>query len=232
MPMLVEPTPRVAMQTAGRPVSLPIASAMKAAPPSCRVATSEICSSPCIESSTPRNDSPGTVKACRTPSRFNCSTSARAPVIRATLCLPLKERLNRQDAKSAKGTRGLGVHESLEPVLERPRVEVDKQAKVITCGLEVGDNLRIMNRRERLDRFQFDDDGIVYEQVHLPLADEAAFVCHGDCRLARKGYPLQLELHAERFLVDRLKEPRPQGLVDLECGPDDCVGQPVEPLSR
>ena len=62
MPRFVPPTARVARQTAGRPVSCPCASAMNAAPPSWRVAMTRI-PAPSRASRSPRNDSPGTVKA-------------------------------------------------------------------------------------------------------------------------------------------------------------------------
>ena len=56
------PTARVPRQAAGRPVSWPWASAMNAAAPSWRVATTRMPASP-RASRRPRNDSPGTVKA-------------------------------------------------------------------------------------------------------------------------------------------------------------------------
>src|SRR5512134_499910 len=52
---------------------------MKAAPPSCRVATTRI-PAPSNASSTPRNDSPGTVNAIRTPAARNASAMKRPTV--------------------------------------------------------------------------------------------------------------------------------------------------------
>ena len=73
------PTALVPRQTAGRPVSCPYASAMKAAPPSCRVAITRMPASS-RASSTPRNDSPGTVNAIRTPAARRLSAMARPTV--------------------------------------------------------------------------------------------------------------------------------------------------------
>ena len=68
-------------QAAGRPVSWPCASAMNAAPPSWRVATTRIPAS-AKASRRPRNDSPGTVKAYRTPAARRASAMNR-PTVRA-----------------------------------------------------------------------------------------------------------------------------------------------------
>ena len=66
-------------QIAGRPVSWPCASAMNAAGPSCRVAMTRIPASS-RTSSSPRNDSPGTVKAYRTPAARSASAMNRPTV--------------------------------------------------------------------------------------------------------------------------------------------------------
>ena len=74
------PTARVPRQAAGRPVSCAWASAMNAAAPSWRVATTLIptASRP---SSRPRKLSPGTVNAHRTPARRIASANIRPTVI-------------------------------------------------------------------------------------------------------------------------------------------------------
>ena len=68
MARLDAPTARVARAAAGRPVSWPYASAMNAAPPSWRVATTRMPAGP-RASRRPRKLSPGTVNATRTPGR-------------------------------------------------------------------------------------------------------------------------------------------------------------------
>ena len=65
--------------TAGRPVSCPWASAMNAAAPSWRVATTRM-PAPSNASSRPRKDSPGTVKAYRTPAARRASATNRPTV--------------------------------------------------------------------------------------------------------------------------------------------------------
>ena len=81
MARLALPTARVPRLAAGRPVSCPWASAMNAAPPSWRVATTRIPAS-ANASSRPRNDSPGTVNAYRTPAARRPSAMNR-PTVRA-----------------------------------------------------------------------------------------------------------------------------------------------------
>ena len=79
MARLDAPTARVPRHTAGRPVSCPYASAMNAAPPSWRVATTRMPASSSA-SRTPRNDSPGTVNAMRTPAARRASAMNRPTV--------------------------------------------------------------------------------------------------------------------------------------------------------
>ena len=79
MARLAAPTARVPRHTAGRPVSCPWASAMNAAAPSWRVATTRM-PAPSNASSRPRKDSPGTVKAYRTPADRRASATNRPTV--------------------------------------------------------------------------------------------------------------------------------------------------------
>ena len=77
----VAPGPRVTKQIPGRPVSFPYASAMKAAPPSCRQMTNRSSSvTSWNASSTARKLSPGTPNAVSTPCANRQSTRRRPPV--------------------------------------------------------------------------------------------------------------------------------------------------------
>src|ERR1700676_5202979 len=76
---LVAPGPRVTKQMPGRPVTLPMASAIIAAPPSCRQTVTVMPLSRSA-SSTGRKLSPGTQNTCLTPLMASCSTSAAAAV--------------------------------------------------------------------------------------------------------------------------------------------------------
>src|ERR1700677_1414698 len=79
MPMLrlAAPGPRVAMHTAGRPVSFPNASAAKAAPASCRAVMTRVEGTSRRASSTGRKLSPGTWKNVSRPRlRIHSTTSA------------------------------------------------------------------------------------------------------------------------------------------------------------
>src|SRR6266508_3609302 len=81
---LPAPTMRVPMHTAGLRVSLPKASAMKAAPPSCRVAMTRIFGVSYRASSKPRKLSPGTQNAWSTPAASRAWTTAWPPVLTST----------------------------------------------------------------------------------------------------------------------------------------------------
>ncbi len=76
---LVAPGPRVTKQTPGRPVSLPCASAIMAAPPSCRHTVTSTSAS-CMASSAARKLSPGTQNTWRAPCSTSWSTRIWPPV--------------------------------------------------------------------------------------------------------------------------------------------------------
>ena len=82
---LLAPGPRVTKQMPGRPLSLPCASAMKAAPPSCRQAMKRMrCACWWNPSSTARKLSPGTPNTVSTPWATRASTRAW-PAIRCVM---------------------------------------------------------------------------------------------------------------------------------------------------
>src|SRR5690349_11895908 len=87
--MLVAPTVLVPSTAAGSPVNEPTASAMNAAPPSCRVAITLIPAAG-NASSNSRKLSPGTMNAQRTPAAASASAMSRPTVLpprRVTRCL-------------------------------------------------------------------------------------------------------------------------------------------------
>ncbi len=75
MARLEAPTPRVAIATAGTPVSLASASAMNEAPDSWRVETSVVSGRRSAASRTSKKLSPGTVEKRRVPARAKASTA-------------------------------------------------------------------------------------------------------------------------------------------------------------
>jgi hypothetical protein len=81
-----------------------------------------------------------------------------------------------------------------------------------------------MDRGNVLYRLEFQDDGILYDEVELISAVELdPFVGDWQGDLPLKRDSSQVQLMAQAFLVGRLQQPRPQGTVDLDGGPDDLL---------
>ena len=57
------------------------------------------------------------------------------------------------------------IHEPNDSILQVHDVEVDQQTNASLAQLEVGQQLRLMDRMKLQNRFHFDDDFVIDEQV-------------------------------------------------------------------
>ena len=104
-----------------------------------------------------------------------------------------------------------------------------KQAKAAAGGLEVRAHLNPVNRCQRIDGFELDNEAIGHQEIEAAFSDSASLVLHSDWNLAPVWEISQSELNGERVLVHRLQKARPKDPVDLDSGADHLRGTTIKP---
>ena len=93
--------------------------------------------------------------------------------------------------------------------------------------LEVRQQLRFVKRSQTAHGLDFEDDLVLDEDVEaIPAVDEESVVADGLWLLALDVETASSQLEAQARLVGRLKEPRPERTVDLDCRSDDRRSSP------
>lgn len=109
-------------------------------------------------------------------------------------------------------------------------MEVDEEADGQAEELEVGDDLRLMDREQSFDSFDFDDHAVLHHDVEAVAAVEGeAFVVKGDGELTLEAEFTQRELMRQAVLVRGLEKPRPEVAVDFDASTDDELRNPIPP---
>src|SRR5215831_19481380 len=90
-------------------------------------------------------------------------------------------------------------------------VEIDKQTDASTAELDVRKQLSFVNRRDRLDRFHFDNDLRLNEKID-PIADFQLHAIEDDGKsdLAVDSQPSLAQQMGKASLVSTLEQSRPQ----------------------
>ena len=130
-------------------------------------------------------------------------------------------------------------HEATHAVAEVCRVEVDEQTNVDTREVEIGEQLREMHGRERVDGFQLDEDRSFDDEVRTKGAlEQQSFVGKADRRLLGEANPLKRELVRQAALVNRFEQSRSAMSMDLDTSRQNATTQipksssPVPPSSQ
>jgi len=67
-------------------------------------------------------------------------------------------------------------HYSFDPLAKCWNVEIDQQPKLAASRLQVGHELRGMDRHKRIDGFQLNYEAVAHQQIEPAFADAVAFV--------------------------------------------------------
>ena len=125
--------------------------------------------------------------------------------------------------KGAKGAK-LG-HEAFHALFEQLNVEVHQEAEAVAGELQIGQHLRLMNRRGRIDGFDLDDDGVPHEEVDAIARVEFDIALHdGQHDLSRHGAAAARQLIGETMLISRFEQPWPQRGMDTKPRVDHLSG--------
>ena len=116
----------------------------------------------------------------------------------------IPERIERIPFSSA-----TGVHsdsESLDPLCQLPDVEVDQKTNRASRELEVGENLRLMDRKQFLHGLQLDDHGLFDQQVNpVTTIESHSFVSHWQFLLSFHPEPLLLQFVGSKCCIDKFE---------------------------
>lgn len=74
-----------------------------------------------------------------------------------------------------------------------------------------------MNRKQLLTGFQLDHEAVCNHKVEPRFSQRDAFVSHRNGNLPSEADRSQLELHAQRFFVQRFEQSWAQRAMDLQC---------------
>jgi len=105
--------------------------------------------------------------------------------------------------------------------------EVEQQAEAQSGCLQVVDALGGVSAVQRLDGFQFDDDGLLDQQFGRVLPDDNAVVANCNPVLLLDGQAGLAQLVGQCVLVILLEKPGPERIYDLECATDNLLRQSV-----
>jgi hypothetical protein len=109
------------------------------------------------------------------------------------------------------------------------RIGVDKVTEPYLGESEVGENLGDMDRRQGVDRFDFDDDGPFNKKVQTETHVQArSAIADRDGDLAFDGEAGCTKLLVQTVFVDGLQKARPELAVDSESGINDSLADPID----
>jgi general secretion pathway protein I len=103
-------------------------------------------------------------------------------------------------------------------------VEIDEESHTLLRQREVGQQLRLVNRQQLLNRFELDDDRVLNDKVHSVERIEAmALVNNGNGNLLLKADTPARQLDRDTLLVDRLEKSRPELFVHVDACTEDAL---------
>jgi hypothetical protein len=116
--------------------------------------------------------------------------------------------------------------EASKAVLQAQGVEIEQKPDVIAAHLEIGENLRLMDRQELFDGFDLKKQFLRDDDVRTKARIKSdALIDHRYGDLPRISNPGLLEFEAEAFFVDGLEQSWSQPPMQLDCQPYDLFGQ-------
>ena len=116
--------------------------------------------------------------------------------------------------------------EAPQAVFQTGRVEIHQKADTATGHSKIGQDLRVMHREQAIDRLDLDDQVALNQDVGSESCIEAyTSVSDRYHDLSPAAEPSLCKFKAKAFFIDRLKQPRPEFLVNAYGEPDDAFGQ-------
>ncbi len=104
-------------------------------------------------------------------------------------------------------------HESFQALLEERHVEVHQQTDAQSRELQISEDLRVVDGRERINRFYLDNYGPLNHQIEpIACVEPLTLVDDRQRELALDCEPSPGNFESETVLVSRLKQPRPSAL--------------------
>ena len=114
------------------------------------------------------------------------------------------------------------VDDAFQAIFQDGHVEVQQQSHLPVVELQVREHLGLMDRQERIDVLQFDNDDTLDDEVHPKATIQAnALVHYGQFHLALELEAAQREFVTKTLFIGRFQKPWPQFPVDFNCRPDD-----------
>tara|TARA_A100000171_G_scaffold52568_1_gene71627 strand:+ start:2550 stop:3029 length:480 start_codon:yes stop_codon:yes gene_type:complete len=110
-------------------------------------------------------------------------------------------------------------------VAEELGVEVDEEPQWESTGAEVEEQLGFVDVCQLSDGLEFDDDGVLDEQIDALAFDDGVFVDDGDLDLGLGVDVSEVEFVQQCLLVDGFEQARSEFSVDLDRGTDHIVSE-------
>lgn len=115
---------------------------------------------------------------------------------------------------------------ALHAVPQAGHVEIDEQAEAHSRQAQIGEELGVVDREDRIDAFQFDHQRILDHEVHAIGAAKAdAAVLHREWHLPPERQACKGEFAAQARLVGAFQKARPECAMDPQGAGDDPAGQ-------
>jgi hypothetical protein len=116
-----------------------------------------------------------------------------------------------------------GLNESL--VAQAGCSEVDQERTFVSGRFEVVKNLCAVYVSESFDRFEFDDDRLVTDEVSpVWIAQGPAFIRYGNRMFACERYAQAGKLDLQRIVIDSFKKAIPKFTMNFHRRANDGVG--------
>jgi hypothetical protein len=104
-----------------------------------------------------------------------------------------------------------------ETIFEELNVEIHKESDALARQLEVGQDLGLVEARERLDRVDFDDDCVVNDDIHpIRGVQPRRLVDDRERNLAGEQHAARSEFIGEAVLIRGFEKAGPEGPVNLQ----------------
>jgi hypothetical protein len=116
------------------------------------------------------------------------------------------------------------------PLDLNPRLtEIEQQAQVQRCCRQIVDALRHVRLIECANRFQFNQDSIVHQQVGYILAGHDTVVINSNRLLLQDRQPSLTQFMAQGIFINLLDKTGTQPIHDPQCAADDDPRKPIHP---
>jgi hypothetical protein len=128
-------------------------------------------------------------------------------------------------AFQARWSASKAIHQP--PDLDARVAKIQKQAKPQSCRLQIIHTLGGMDPLQRPSNVQFNQDGILNQQIGGKTPDHPSFVMDRDIKLLPNLQSRIPQSERKTVLLDVLGEPGTKPIGNRECRPNDRFGQPV-----